>query len=522
MTLALPLKTRPDLITAFALSALLVLIFSVFQGHIGFNLWDEGFLWYGAQRTMLGEVPLRDFMAYDPGRYYWSAAVMSTAGDSGIMALRLSIDFFQVLGTFVGLAVITRTVTSCDKRSLSFLLLCGLVFTAWMFPRHKIFDLSLSIFLAGALSLLIENPTGRRYLLAGFVTGLAAFFGRNHGVYGAFASLGVMLWIRIRPTGSCGFLRGGLLWIAGVTGGFAPTLLMMAFTPGFSSAFWESIRLLFEVKTTNIPLPVPWPWNTDYSSLSFSEAGRQFLIGLLFVCIPVAGSASIVWAFVQRLRGKTLPAPYIAASFLALPYAHYAYSRADVSHLAQGLFPFLIGYLTLASVQSKRLKWGMGLTLATASFWVMSGFQPMGQCTKAGQCAEVEISGSTLAVDINTANDIRLIRDVTEKYAPDGQNVLVVPFWPGAYPLLDRKSPMWTIYALWPRTIDFQQQEIEKIKESAPKLAFVFNLALDGKEELRFKNTYPLIEQYIRKNFDPVGDSPISAYEIYKAKEPKP
>jgi hypothetical protein len=47
----------------------------------------------------------------------------------------------------------------------------------------------------------------------------------------------------------------------------------------------------------------------------------------------------------------------------------------------------------------------------------------------------------------------------------------VIPFWPGAYPLLNAKSPMWEIYALFPRNEDFQQEEIKRI--AAASLGFV-------------------------------------------------
>ena len=36
------------------------------QGRTGINVGDEGFLWYGAQQTARGAVPVRDFQSYDP------------------------------------------------------------------------------------------------------------------------------------------------------------------------------------------------------------------------------------------------------------------------------------------------------------------------------------------------------------------------------------------------------------------------------------------------------------------------
>ena len=153
----------------FPLQILIIAAFVVFilfkwQGNIIFNLWDEGFLWYGAQRVMLGEVPVRDFMSYEPGRYYWSAALMSLWGDNGIMTLRGAVAIFQVIGLFVGLLLIGR---AAKKQNLFYLLLAVITLVAWMFPNFRLFDISLSIFSIGLLTFLIQNPTTRGYFFRG-------------------------------------------------------------------------------------------------------------------------------------------------------------------------------------------------------------------------------------------------------------------------------------------------------------------------------------------------------------------
>lgn len=103
----------------------------------GLNLGDEGYLWHNAQRTLEGGVPIRDFRSYDPGRYYWSALWFAWLGP-GLSSLRISLAAFQFLGLFAALLAIRRAI-----RSWQGLILSSIVILLWMYPRHKIFEISL-------------------------------------------------------------------------------------------------------------------------------------------------------------------------------------------------------------------------------------------------------------------------------------------------------------------------------------------------------------------------------------------
>ena len=104
------------------------------QARAGINLADEGFLWYGVQQTAHGQVAIRDFQSYDPGRYYWGAAGAFLFG-KGLLALRFSETIFQIIGLWAGLMAATRIA-----RTWVMLVAIGFMLTIWMFPSHKLFD----------------------------------------------------------------------------------------------------------------------------------------------------------------------------------------------------------------------------------------------------------------------------------------------------------------------------------------------------------------------------------------------
>jgi len=187
-------KLDPNPLNLILLSALLVILFFWIQGDVGFEIADEGFLWYGTIRTAIGEVPGRDFQAYDPGRYYWGALWFKLLSNDGIISLRISQAIFQFLGLSVGLMLLRRVL-----RSWLALLVAAAVLLLWMFPPWKIYEPVITIFAVYFAVLLIERPSTKRHLMAGIFTGLAAFFGRNHGAYcfAAFLLLIVFIWWRM-------------------------------------------------------------------------------------------------------------------------------------------------------------------------------------------------------------------------------------------------------------------------------------------------------------------------------------
>ena len=502
----------------FAISLSLVILNFLWQGHDGFNLWDEGYLWYGARQINTGEIPLRDFMAYDPGRYYWSAAFLALGHDDGIITLRLSVAVFQVLGLWAGLWTIANCLKWRKSQQFIFLYIAAVTLMAWMYPRHKIFDISISMITVGVLMYMLNRPNRGRCFAAGLAVGFAAVFGRNHGVYGALASILAITWLSAAEWSAHEIYQRLTAWAAGVIVGFLPVLLMCLIVPGYMAAFLESILFMLQQGNTNLPLPVPWPWTVGWGTAGALIETRWFLIGLCFIALILFGAASLIWVFRARLKGLKVQPPLVAVACAALPYSHYAFARADVGHLAQGIYPLLLGVFLIAAALRKSVASIAIAALATGmSMFILAAWQPGWLARTQTGWEKVDVGQAHLRVDPSTAEAVKLLRRLTAEYAPNGRSVLVLPFWPGAYPLLNRHAPVWEIYALSPRSEDFQRQEIERIRNANPGFVLVFDMAMDGREELRFSNSHKLINEYIIQNFVQTNSSPDPAYKIYKA-----
>jgi len=209
----------------------------------------------------------------------------------------------------------------------------------------------------------------------------------------------------------------------------------------------------------------------------------------------------------------------VAAVFMALPYAHYAYSRAGLSHLAHGIYPFLIGCLVILSTQPAKRKWPFAALLCGISLLVMVPTQPGWYCKLTHRCIVADVGGSKLFVSRYHAGALLLLKKLNAKFASGDRSFVVAPYWPGAYAVLRKKSPMWEIFPIRRYSQSFQEKEIQRIKAANPGFALIIDTPLDGRDELRYRNTHPFIDQYIRRHFDRVKKYVRSPdYRIYKSR----
>jgi len=481
------------------------------QSEKGFGRGDEGFLWYGVQRVMQGEVPIRDFDAYDPGRYYLSAGLMALMHSDGVLSLRTT----QYLIQFLAVALALWIVASQGRQpGIVMLVLAAVIFFVWMIPRHKFYDIYISIIYVFLLPKLLRQPSRRQYFITGIVVGVIAFFGRNHALYGFLAAFACMIWLRVVEREGLPLTSATIWYFSGMAVGGSPLLGMMLI-PGFAEAYWKSILYIFKLKSTNITLPLPWPWALDFKSLSFDAALRASLVGIYFMAIVLYGFVTILYCLIYRKKTDQSRPVLVSTSILSLVYAHYVFSRADIEHLTHSIFPMLIGLLVFFTSRRPFVKWMASSLLCATSFFVACIYHPGWQYLVAGDWVTVTMDNDHVIVDSRTARQWRLLEQLVSRYAANGESFLSVPFWPGAYPALSRKSPMWDIYATRPRSITSQEHEITRIHNAAPRFVFLCDYCLDGREELCFRNTNPLIYQYIEKNFKQIQSELAPDYLVF-------
>ncbi len=475
-----------------------------------FDLADEGYYWYGAQRVLQGEVPMRDFMSYDVGRYYWAAAFMRLMGDDGLFAARLSAVVYQTFGTLLGVFTCLLALQREGAVRWLFALLAAFILTIWAIPYYKVYDHATSIIIVAMLVLMLKTAKPAAWLFAGICLGIAAIMGRNHGVYGAVAFILVVSALLVqthsRPAlaGLCGY------FFLGVLSGFSPMLIMMLANDGFTTAFIDSIVRMFKHGATNIPLPVPWPWSVKPGELGVFWTSVTILTGIGFVFLlafPLVGILAL--AFKRFDMNSDARKVLVATVAATIPYAHYAFSRPDLTHLSLGIFPALIGLMATGGLMKGSRPLALVVSLLGVSLVTLSGSNAyLAHNLIKIDHVKTDVAGEQLWISRGLSERLQLItRELQELTGPSGK-FLALPNMPSIHAIFRVKMPIWETYSLIPRDRDFEIAEIRRLESSLPESVLLSDHALDGNPEFRYSRMHPLTYAWLISRYRPSDGNP--------------
>ena len=500
-----------------AFAAALPLLAFFLSGNVGISLWDEGFLWYGAQRVLAGEVPQLDFQAYDPARYYWSAAWMLLLGSDGVMALRAG----QAVLASICVALATWLVRK-ELRGPAWLIgAVAVSFWIWMAPYEKLADSFAVLLLVAGLAVMLRQRTPGAWGIFGVCLGIATGIGINHGAYGTAAGALAIMYCSVCDRA---FVKPALLasLVLGGLAGYLPVLAFHVAVPGYSAAFFDAIRLLFESGTTNITLSLPRPHAVLTGTAPFFMHGvRESVLGLLWF----AAGAFLLWGVTQvvydaRKRAvassrafsavtahtvsPTISPIYAASLFVAVPYTHYFLSRADVVHAAISVLPILLAAWTYPTV-----RWAGVQRIALVFVMAGSGLLALpwhsGYPLWRGQPLELmDVRGDKLRLPALPAADVHFVQRAIKTHGGD-RLFFAAPYWPGAYAIAGQRSPTWEIYLLFPALPRRQSDEIERLAAAGIGFAMLTDHRMDYRLDLGLERTHPLIVRYLERCMKPAA-----------------
>jgi len=193
---------------------------------------------------------------------------------------------------------------------------------------------------------------------------------------------------------------------------------------------------------------------------------------------------------------------------VGLFYQYHAFSRPDMGHLAQVLPPAIIAAIAIPkALNIDRWKFtklaGIGAIILGifSGSWAHDYLHYFRHGLAGTPYERILVGKDILIVKPDIATLVRNVGAIVNENSETANDVFVAPHWPGFYPLLNKKSPVWETYFLFKSTDEHQRRMIAQMRNSKLKLLIVGDIALDGRDELRFRNTHALVWKYIVENF---------------------
>jgi len=452
---------------------------------------DEGYLWYGTQRVVAGELPVRDFRSYEPGRYFWCAAALRVRGDR-LSVLRGASHAFFALAMVAALCALQSAGLPAIALGAS-----AVAIGAWAFPQYKLFEPAIALLTFAAGFVLLADPRPAAAVLGGAAVGLAALFGFNLFLYAA-ASITVMLGWSMIESGASPDLSGWM--VLGAIALSLPLTVLLVVSRPFRNAFVQRrIITVLRRGSSNLPMSVPLPWRPPATAVRGYSRWRRWVFGLLFVVVAVLPVALFVGLALDGASPNDEPmaAARVAAATTGLLWWHHAYSRADVPHLAQAVLPALLLGLLAGSPGA----WSIAVCSAAAIGSIALNIADLllvSQRTNREQYVRRLVRGEWITLRVDQE---RLLDRVDSVRGPGDECVMAVPLLAWVYPVLGLRAPIYDIFCVYPASIAEQERMLAEVRRAGVNLIVVHNTPLDDRDDLRFSSTHPLVWEHVQADF---------------------
>jgi len=495
--------TVESLLIVIGVPMVLVGFFVLPRIRYGLNIADEGYLVLGVQKVLAGEVPIRDFRAYDPGRYYFCALFGLFFG-RGFRSVRLAMAFVA----FGSLVVVAAMILAVSNSPLLASVTCVLILM-WLQERYKQIEnffclLSVALLYGLTLPVPIIDP-----FLIGLAIGAAAFFGLNLLVYMIGSTLLVFLFVAGWDVTT--WHVTSLRTLAGLTLALSPVLLLILFARGYFRNYVSiKVTRLAKRGSTNLKGHLPWVWSRKKSLFDLGNPNRAVVFKLIFNLIP-ATCLTIVAGVAWQPSGANDPLLHLAlvAGLVSLVNFHHTMARADTAHLFLSALPFIVA---LAAVMAR----GVGpefasiilILLAVGSAWLVY-MQPQHTFGRRGRrpfIGRFTAESETFWLPKQQAAHLTSIGALIKHHTKPGDTLLAVPTLASLYALYNRKPAAYDTYPVYPSTEQARDAMLADLQTTEPKLILIGKNAVDHRPELIFLTNYPNIGAYLDDYYQKIGE----------------
>lgn len=470
----------------FIIAFLVLILIIEFQVNTkyGFNQADEGYLYLGTKMVSKGKVPISDFRAYDPGRYYLCSIGFKLLGKN-IFSHKLTLTILR----FISIALISTIIYFITESYI--VPLVAILFLIFGEPRYfKNNELFFLISCIGINLTFISGQSDTLFMMAGAYTGIALFFGLNFALYAFVSHLFVILIFKdLSIYNSFYYFSGGVV-------GLLPNIYLSLKNKRYIAAYYKrKIAPIFERKSSNLPLPHPWLWQQKRYKNEVIEKVQHWYMSFIFTLMLPVSICTFLFAYTFESKFSNI---LLSLSLTSVIYFHYAYARSCIGHVLAISAPFNMQLLLLAHTYQSIVLWLITIVslcflakISISRHWLKISKPRNELFSFLSNCDD------EFFVSKNVLNLLNLLKEKLAIYNKD--EVGFLPLMPMFYSLFDKEPIIYDTFCVYPATKQQQHQMLSDLLNI--KFLCILNTPLDGKEQLKFSQTYPEVWHTINKHF---------------------